>query len=148
MSKIPQAPLAPSRLHTWQPPAVPPALPWGVIPHHPHASHNQSVTHLGQLGSLPPALRGLGHDIHQWFRLGALHTRWPTPWGHGPATEMMDLLSFGTMPGAAGRVHAARLTTCVCCVGRDVLRPAGASLHAPQPGPQQQMLRRLHVCGR
>lgn len=47
-------------------------------------------------GSLPPARQALGRDRRQWFRLGALHTRWPHPPGHSPAAAMMDLLSSGT----------------------------------------------------
>lgn len=100
------------------------------------SSHDQSIAHLGRLGSQPPALWGhpsvvpAGSLVHQMVHSAR----------GSPAKEMMDLLSSGSMYGAAGRVCSARLTACACHVGRDLLRPPGASLHAPQPRPEQQML--------
>lgn len=41
--------------------------------------------------------------------------------GHSPATEMMDLLSSGTVCRVVGTAHSAWLTTFVCCVCRDLL---------------------------
>jgi hypothetical protein len=86
------------------PPSCSTRFPLEVTQHCLHSSHDQSVAHLGQLGSLLHAPRDVSHDIHGQFWLGAIpaHQMAHPAWAW-PALEMMDLLSCGTVCRAVGR---------------------------------------------
>lgn len=137
---IPEAPLSSQRALA----RAPLAITTPSLGGEPHTTFEppmiNQMAHLGRLGSLPPASGDFINDIQQWFRPGALAHQMAC---QGMACHTYDgsPVQWDSVQGGWEEPLSSADHMCACYVARNLLRPPGTSLHAPQPRPQQQMFR-------